>query len=303
MIIAIATNDKGEQVADTILIKAFPESFDIQIRSPYNGQTYKKGDPVLITASVENIDIPAFTLYNVEFFVNGLSIGMQSLLDSSLFKAKWIAEKGYAIIKAVAWRGVQPIYITDSVFIKVAGEPINQPPVVKVTNPANGAVYKVNEKISIQADASDADGTVKYVAFFVGSTPIGVDSVAPYAVDWSSPIKGDFTITAKAADNLAAIGTSEPVELTITIISGMDAGVEHPVSVYPNPAASVLNIETPENVTVQLLGGDGKSILLQRTVNAGHNYEMQIGNIANGSYVLRIFNDQFVSFRKIVICK
>ncbi len=44
----------------------------------------------------------------------------------------------------------------------------NVPPTVTITNPASGTVFAAPASVTIQASASDSDGTVTNVQFLVG---------------------------------------------------------------------------------------------------------------------------------------
>ena len=53
----------------------------------------------------------------------------------------------------------------------------------------------------ITADASDSDGFITQVEFFINGTSIGVDPVEPYSLVWSIPANGFYEIKAIATDN------------------------------------------------------------------------------------------------------
>jgi hypothetical protein len=87
----------------------------------------------------------------------------------------------------------------------------NVPPTVSMTAPANGAVVPVGATITLAAQASDADGTVQRVDFYVGGAFVG-SSVGPtYMVPWTVPSVGAFSISAVATDNVGARTTSVAV--------------------------------------------------------------------------------------------
>ena len=104
------------------------------------------------------------------------------------------------------------------------GEVGNQSPVVSITAPTDGAIFDQGQTISISADASDSDGSIQQVEFFVNGNSIGIDSVAPYSVMWQV-VSGNSVITAIATDNELATTTSSNVGVT-----GQASG--DPVSVH-----------------------------------------------------------------------
>ena len=90
------------------------------------------------------------------------------------------------------------------------------PPSVKITSPLDGATFTAPATITIEATASDQDGSVTKVEFFSGSTKLGEDTTTPYAFTWSQVTAGDYTITARAVDNDSLSTISAPVRITVT---------------------------------------------------------------------------------------
>lgn len=96
--------------------------------------------------------------------------------------------------------------------------PGNIPPTAGITSPANNASFTAPATITIQATATDADGTVSQVAFYNGSTLLGTDATSPYSYSWTNVGNGTYNLTARATDNAGAVTTSATV--TITVGSG-----------------------------------------------------------------------------------
>ncbi|KPJ91014.1 MAG: hypothetical protein AMJ53_12505 [Gammaproteobacteria bacterium SG8_11] len=93
----------------------------------------------------------------------------------------------------------------------------NNPPMVDITRPQNGEVFDENYTIEIEADASDDDGVVVKVEFFVDENKIGEDSNGAdgWKTDWQDHPVGVYNLTAKATDDDEAQTTSSPIEITI----------------------------------------------------------------------------------------
>ncbi len=89
----------------------------------------------------------------------------------------------------------------------------NQSPTVSISSPSNGATYTQGLNITIEANASDADGTVSQVEFFADGTSVGVDTTSPYSINWQVS-SGTTTLTAVATDNEGAATTSSPISVT-----------------------------------------------------------------------------------------
>jgi hypothetical protein len=96
----------------------------------------------------------------------------------------------------------------------------NVAPTVSITSPANGAIFTAGANITINATASDSDGTVSNVQFFQGSTSLGTDSSSPYSVTWNNVPAGNYSLTARATDNGGAQTTSSPVSITVNPAGG-----------------------------------------------------------------------------------
>ena len=92
-----------------------------------------------------------------------------------------------------------------------------QPPAVAITSPANGATQ--TSPVTINATATDADGSVTNVQFFAGSTWLGNDTTSPYSVVWSSAPNGSYALKAVAYDNDGLCTTSTAVNITVAAAS------------------------------------------------------------------------------------
>jgi hypothetical protein len=88
-------------------------------------------------------------------------------------------------------------------------------PSVKITSPANGAVFRAGAPISLAASASDPDGKVGYVEIYVGSTRVLQDSSSPYQKTWKTSVPGTYTVTAIAYDNKGVHTTSAPITIKV----------------------------------------------------------------------------------------
>jgi hypothetical protein len=92
----------------------------------------------------------------------------------------------------------------------------NQLPAISITSPANNASYTTPAVVTINANASDVDGTISKVQFFDGSTLLGEDTTVPYSYSWSGGSTGTHALTVKATDNEGGSSVSSPVTVTIT---------------------------------------------------------------------------------------
>ena len=103
--------------------------------------------------------------------------------------------------------------VLDNVSVHFAGG--NSPPAVSITSPASGATFNAPASVTINASASDTDGTITRVEFYAGTNLLGTDTTAPYSFDWNNIVAGNYTLTAKATDNSGAITVSAPVNIAV----------------------------------------------------------------------------------------
>ncbi|WP_240966082.1 glycosyl hydrolase family 18 protein [Pseudoflavitalea sp. G-6-1-2] len=138
--------------------------------------------------------------------------GNQVVYNNKLYQAKWWTQ------------GDQPdLNSGDSkpwTYVRDCSGTGPQPPTVSITSPANNAVFTAPASVNIQATAADADGTVKKVEFYNGTTLLSTDSVSPYAYTWSNVAAGSYSITAKATDNSNTSTTSTVVNIVVNGTGG-----------------------------------------------------------------------------------
>jgi hypothetical protein len=81
------------------------------------------------------------------------------------------------------------------------GAPVDNPPSVSITNPADGAT--VSGTVTVSASASDDNG-VTQVEFFVDGASIGVDTTSPYQASWNTSgySDGAHSVKATATDTI-----------------------------------------------------------------------------------------------------
>ncbi|MCR6641437.1 MAG: Ig-like domain-containing protein [Sporocytophaga sp.] len=117
----------------------------------------------------------------------------------------------------------------------------NIPPIVKITQPLNNAVFAPGSVISIKADASDPDGSIAKVEFYNGTTKLGEDLTAPYSFDWTPTKEGTYSIKVVATDNgggTASATITLVVKNTLPVIT-----ITKPANNSSSAAGKAINIE------------------------------------------------------------
>ncbi|MFB6456341.1 glycosyl hydrolase family 18 protein [Chitinophaga sp. Hz27] len=219
---AIATDNKSAsttsaQVTITVTGTA-NQAPTVKLTSPANGSVYTAPATISIAANASDTDgvVKRVTFYN------GSSVLAIDSVAPYTYSWTNVAGGSYKI-KAIATDNMGANSITDSVSVTVNSA--NKPPIVSITAPANNAAYTAPASVTITANASDSDGTVKQVAFYNGSTLLATDSTSPYSYTWTGVGAGTYVLTAKATDNSNAVTTSTAVNITVSSAGGDCNGI------------------------------------------------------------------------------
>lgn len=203
---AVVTDNEGATVTSTgvtINIASNPPP-SVSITSPTAGASFITGDIVNITATATDNG----SVTGVEFFVDG---NLLSTDNTAPYEATYTSTLGNHILTARATDNAGLQATSAAISIVVVN---NIPPTAALTSPTAGSLFTAPAVVAISANASDADGTVTQVEFFVNNVSIGVDATAPYSINWTSVI-GNASIVARSTDNRGAITTSAAVVLNI----------------------------------------------------------------------------------------
>lgn len=103
-----------------------------------------------------------------------------------------------------------PLWVEGATFVGV-----NTAPQVSLQEPATGASAYFPYPVQFSVSASDTDGFVTKVEFFVNDVKAGETTSAPFIFNWTPPTTGAYTVTARATDNLGAGAWSTASALTI----------------------------------------------------------------------------------------
>ena len=87
---------------------------------------------------------------------------------------------------------------------------------------ADGSTMTEGVDVTIEADASDPDGTITRVEFYQGNTRLGEDNSSPYSYTWNNVSAGSYSLTAIAFDDAGDNSTSSAVNITVEQESGSD---------------------------------------------------------------------------------
>lgn len=244
-ITARATDNQGASTTSTsISVTVLGSNVvpSVNVTSPSNNASFISGSSVTINASAVDTD---GTITKVEFFNGTTKLGEDT---SSPYSYNWAnAPAGTHSITARATDNRNAIANSAVITITIVA---NSRPAVALTSPANNASLTAGTAVSINATASDADGSVSKVEFYNGNTKLGEDASAPYSFSWSNVPAGTHIITARATDNLGATQTSAAI--TITVTANPNSG---PLVSITNPSNNSTHI-AGTNLTINATASD-----------------------------------------------
>lgn len=90
----------------------------------------------------------------------------------------------------------------------------NLPPTASITAPTSSNVI-APATYTIEADASDSDGTIAQIEFLRNGVVIGTDTTAPYTYTETGITNGAYIYVARAVDNIGTSGSSASKEITV----------------------------------------------------------------------------------------
>lgn len=89
-------------------------------------------------------------------------------------------------------------------------------PVVSITSPTQQQYFPTaGNTVTIDVTATDPDGTVARVDFFVNGILLGTDTSSPFSLAWNSVLQGSYEVLARATDNLGVASDSVPVYVIV----------------------------------------------------------------------------------------
>ena len=256
----------------------------VTITNPADGWTVSSNVTVTANASDDH------GVTQVEFFVDGASIGVDT---TTPYEASWDTtaySDGAHTVSATATDTIDQTG-NDSVGVTVQNTPVDNPPTVTITNPADGGT--VSSSVAVTATASDDNG-ITQVEFFVDGASIGVDTTDPYEASWDTTAYSDgtHTVSATATDTIGQTG-SDSVSVTVqnaadvpvhvydlsglTTVRRNNWSANVTITVYDNGNAPVANVTVTGNWTDANFNGGSNTCI----TDSSGQCSVSTGNIKN----------------------
>ncbi|WP_189606414.1 DUF4082 domain-containing protein, partial [Salinimicrobium marinum] len=131
----------------------------------------------------------------------------------------------------------------------------NALPSVSLISPEDNRTFTTPAVVTLEAVASDPDGTITKVEFFWDNVKIGEDTSPPYSLIWNPASTGNYALTAEATDNLGAKRLSSTVNIFVTEPVGnipptVNAG-EDQILVLPENSITLLASATDPDGSIE----------------------------------------------------
>ena len=277
-ITAVATDNNGIASTSTPVRITISNAPSVNLTAPANGAAFAPAAAINLTANASDFDD---YVSRVDFYANGSNIGAANNTAANLYSFNWNPAPGSYALTAVATDGDGATTESAPVNVTVT----SAPPTANITSPANNALFTAPANITINATATDSDGTVAKVDFYRNSTLIGTDTTSPYSIVWSNAPAGIYNLTAVATDNSGATGTSAAVSVTVNSLPTVSLTAPANGATFTAPANLTLsaNAADADGTITKVEFFNGTTLI--GTVTASP-YNFAWNNILPGSYSL-----------------
>lgn len=190
-------------------VQAVNQLPSVVITSPVNGNSFTSPGNITINANASDAD---GSIVKVEFYIGSSYYNRDT--DAPYTTTISNLSTGIYEFKAIAYDnlGATSEFTVSNITVGT-----NAAPVVNITSPVTNQKFTAPTNITINTNVSDAEGNVWKVEFYNGSTFLGSDFTEPYSYTWNDVPVGNYTIRAKAIDNLGAF--SESVSNNIAVVA------------------------------------------------------------------------------------
>ena len=256
----VSSNPTGAELTHPSLTLVPNVAPTVSITSPSNNAAIINGTAMTFTANASDAN---GTVTSVSFYLDGTLLSSD---NSAPYTASYTAVQGSHTLYAVAIDN--DCVSTTSTTVNFTSAP-NQAPTVTLTTPATNPVnYVAGTALTFAANASDVDGSVAQVEFFVNNISIGVDNSAPFTAAYTAVLGSGQTVKAVATDNLGLTGTSTIITMNVLANVPATVAITSPasnavISSYASSAAASGAGQALTNVTFTADAADSDGTVTQ----------------------------------------
>jgi hypothetical protein len=247
------------------------------------------GSTSIVQGGSVTLNAPAGTGLSYKWFKGTNQVGTAAASYTATAEGNYTVE----VTNAAGCKAISPVTTIT--------QKVNQPSVITITSPVTNTT--VSSTVTITADISDADGSIKLVEYLVGDTVIGSSISEPYSFTWNDVSAGLHTITIRVTDSQDGITTSSPVTVFAGVTTGITSGNSMQANVYPVPAKDELIVETEVDLSeasFRITNALGEEVFAPIQI-AGTNAKVNVSTLAEGAYVLVIRQGSNVLTKKIIL--
>ncbi len=271
----------------------------VSITSPANN--FKPNDPATLTLTASAADADG-TVAKVEFFrinpaapvydVNTLVGAGTAVGTPPTYQRQTTLTAGTYTFAARATDNAGAVTTSSTVQVIV-----NALPAVSITSPAAGATLGAGTNVTLRANASDADGSVARVEFFLdgSATPLGqatrVGTTTEYTLAWNNVPAGPHTLVARATDNDGATRSTASLSVNGATNAAPTVTLDAPTAGTNVPTTLTLTASAADSdgsiASVQFF--NGSTLLGNGTFDAATSkYRLQVALTAaqSGTYTI-----------------
>ena len=195
-----------------------------------------------------------------------------------------IAPPGYYMLFIVDTNGVPSV----APFVRVAGNPSNQPPKGSITAPSGDLTVRAGEPVTFSGSGSDPDGSVSaYRWIFPGGSPATSTSPTPGSVTFSTP--GTYYVSLTVTDNQGMTDPSPPVRVITVQSTALTASFTSPAdgaTVSGNVDVGMAASGASGSSNTFTLTLDGNTIFTNTTAETTQTYTWATTGVADGTHTL-----------------
>jgi uncharacterized repeat protein (TIGR02059 family) len=259
----------------------------INISSPTKSTAFIAPATVTIDATASDTD---GSVVRVDFYQGTVKLGERTSAPWS-FSWKEVQEGTYSITAAATDNsGSRTVSSAVTVVVEKAAQAVNQLPSVSLALPSDNNKFVAPASVALTANASDPDGSITRVEYYIGGIKAGESLVPPFSFTVSSDTAGTIEVIAKAYDNLNAAASSVPV--TISFI--LKRVYPDLVNLYPSPNTGSFTVdfdpqtELDYEVSVQVISLAGRTVYSNYLSPEEPSKQINITDALPGIYILRV---------------
>ncbi len=170
---------------------------------------------------------------------------------------------------------------------------------VTVTAPLNDANVVAGSSVVLSATATDSDGWIQKIEFFVDGVKVGEDVTPPFSINWDAGSPADVSITAKAYDNLnqSAESGASTIHIVVNTAPSFTKGADISVSedaglqTIVNWATTISpgqDYESGQTLTFLVSNNNNALFSQQPAISSDGTLTFQSAPDANGSAIVTV---------------